>query len=93
MKFKQGDNVSYIGESLKADYGGVLGIISAPIQNNPYGYVVILGKDAIVVHEDKLVPFQGHLKRPEEENKKKEVKIEKRRGGRAKRGETPSDEE
>jgi hypothetical protein len=65
-----------------------------PIVNQEGGYVVDFGRDSYVVHESKLTPFQGHAKAPEEQTKKKDVKIEKRRGGgRAKRGETPSDEE
>lgn len=92
-RFMQGDKVSYVGEKLKSDLAGALGVVCSSILNVPGGLVVDFGKDSIVVHEDKLVPFQGHLKGPEEETKKKEVKVEKRRGGRAKRGETPSDEE
>jgi len=92
-QYMQGDKVSYVGEKLKGDLAGALGIICAPVVNQEGGYVVDFGRDSYVVHESKLSPFQGQAKAPEEQTKKKDVKVEKRRGGRAKRGENPSDDE
>lgn len=80
--FRQGDKVSYVGEKLKGELAGSLGIVCAPVINVEGGLVVDFGKDSIVVHESKLVPFQGHVKTQEEDTKKKEVKVEKRRGKR-----------
>lgn len=88
-RFMQGDKVSYVGTKFKDDLGGSLGVICAPVLNVPGKFVVDFGSDSIVVHESKLVPFQGHLKNDSEEKKKKEPKVEKRR--RNKREE--SDEE
>jgi len=81
-RFYQGDKVSYIGEKLKSELGGALGIVCAPVLNVPGGLVVDFGSDSIVVHESKLAPFQGHLKTETDEKKKKEPKVEKRRRNR-----------
>ena len=80
-RYMPGDKVSYVGEKLKQDFGNALGIVHARIDRNPEGYVVDFGSDSIVVHESKLAPFQGHL-RGEDESKKKEPKVEKRRSRR-----------
>jgi len=82
-RFMPGDQVSYVGEKLKQDLGGQLGVVHAHIQGNARGCVVDFGNgDSIVVDESKLVPFQGHLKSEGDEKKKREPKVEKRRSRR-----------
>lgn len=76
------DKVSYTGEKFKSEYGGALGIICAPVHNQPGMFVVDFGNDSIVVHESRLAPFQGHLKKDDSDHKKKEVKVERRRSRR-----------
>lgn len=78
-RFMRDDKVTYTGEKFKQEYGGALGIVCAPVENNPEALVVDFGNDSIVVHVSKLAPFQGHLKSDEDDKKKKEPKVERRR--------------
>jgi hypothetical protein len=85
------DRVTYLGKN--SDLNGHGGRICAAICNVEHRYVVDFDNgDSIVTSEDNLVPFRGDLKRPSDDKpNKKEVKVEKRRGGKV---EAPvSDEE
>lgn len=76
------DKVTYVGRN--SELNGHGGHICAPVRNMERCYVVDLDNgDSIVASEDSLVPFRGDMKRPSDDNSKKnkkEAKVEKRRG-------------
>jgi hypothetical protein len=84
------DRITYLGKN--SELNGHGGRICAPVRNVDRRYVVDLDNgDSIVASEDSLVPFRGDMKRPSDDKpNKKEVKVEKRRGGKV---EAPASDE
>lgn len=87
------DKVTYMGKN--AELNGHGGHICAPVRNMERCYVVDLDNgDSIVASEDSLVPFRGDMKRPSDDKlKKKEAKVEKRRGNVKALSPTTTDED
>ena len=79
-RYLPGDRVTYLGKN--SDLNGHGGHICAPVRNVERCYVVDFDNgDSIVASEDNLVPLRGDMKRSADDKpRKKEAKVEKRRG-------------
>src|ERR1700680_2792040 len=80
-RYYQDDKVSYIGERF-TELRGKLGVVCAPVVNDPTTYIVAIDGDDYIMPERVMSPFQGHLKSADDgKSDGKDKKKNKRAGG------------